>query len=177
MKYGLKLLVLQNTLARCYLLKALWDLQNRKHQGRSPARLRCEAEITDLLGLLFSSQVLSPFLTPAPPTLFRLFSTAAGSDPHRLWETAFLGVLLFSSNDSSRWHRAVPQVALLRQLLFWFRSEVCLFLFLFFFFHSFFCKGKTSSIALFDLSIPIFFFFSFLFLQRRTKFNSTFWSF
>lgn len=152
MKYGLKLLVLQNTLARCYLLKALWDLQNRKHQGRSPARLRCEAEITDLLGLLFSSQVLSPFLTPAPPTLFRLFSTAAGSDPHRLWETAFLGVLLFSSNDSSRWHRAVPQVALLRQLLFWFRSEVCLFLF-------------------------FFFFFSFLFLQRKNKFNSTFWSF
>lgn len=117
-----------------------------KHQGRCPARLHCEAQ-SQISWDSVSLQVLSPFPTPAPPTLFRLFSTTAGSDPHHFWELSRLfsfSVAVTAAGDTG----CVPGSPSHSTLaLVWVR----------------------------DLPFPIFFFF--LFLQRRNNFSSAFWSF
>lgn len=89
MKYSVKLLVLQNMLACCYLSKALWDPRKTsikadvqhgytvKHNHKCPGTLSpCKCSLPSPLLLL--------------PPFFNLFSTTAGSDPHHLWELSLL---------------------------------------------------------------------------------------
>lgn len=177
MKYGLKLLVLQNTLARCYLLKALWDPQNRS----------IKADLQHGYAVKQKSQISWDSCSPRKcslPSSLLLLPPFSGSFPLLLGQTLIAsGKLLSWVFSFSVAMTAAGDTELSPRLPFSGNScsglgqRFAFSYFYFFFFHSFFCKGKTSSIALFDLSIPIFFFFSFLFLQRRTKFNSTFWSF
>lgn len=91
-----KLLVLQNMIACFYLSKVLWNPQNTTEWSH------CEAELQTSWDSV-SLGVPSAFLTSALPAF-------SGSFPVLLNQTFamsgnwFPGTLLFSSNDSSRWH-------------------------------------------------------------------------
>lgn len=150
MNYGLKLLVLQNTLARCYLLKAFWDPQNRS----------IKADLQHGYAVKQKSQISWDSCSPCKcslPSSLLLLPPFSGSFPLLLGQTLIAsGKLLSWVFSFSVAMTAAGDTELCPRLPFSVNS----------------CSGLGQRFAFSYL-----FFFFFLFLQRKNKFNSTFWSF